>query len=188
MTRSDFLRNGLKSILGFTAELVDQQVESTARKMVIPQHRPPGAISEVAFLMKCTRCDLCREACPHGAITVAAATTGSAVGTPIIIPDTAPCHLCEDTPCISACPEGALLPVEKIKMGRAYVIQSKCFGYNGQVGMCDYCFDRCPLKNQAIVMENHKPRINAEHCAGCGLCEYFCPAPGKAIKVVVDRV
>lgn len=188
MTRSEFMRSGLKSIFGFAAEILDQQIESKAKKAIVPLHRPPGAIDELSFLTKCTRCDLCMEACPHQAIIKADAKYGSAIGTPMIKPQDAPCYLCEDMPCIKACPEGALLPTEKVKMGTAHVIQNKCFAFSGQVDSCDYCFDRCPLKGEAIVMDDRKPRVIAEACTGCGICEYFCPAPGNAIVVLPERV
>ncbi|MFQ5676505.1 MAG: 4Fe-4S dicluster domain-containing protein [bacterium] len=188
MTRSEFLRSGLKSLFAFAGEAFDHQVESRARKMVIPLHRPPGAIDELAFLTRCTRCDLCAQACPHDAIVKAGTRYGTAVDTPMIRPSETPCYLCDDTPCIPACPEGALVPVDKINMGTAHVIHIQCFAFNGQVNLCDYCFDRCPLKGHAIVMSDGKPRVLEENCVGCGLCEYYCPAPGNAIKVFPDRV
>ncbi|MFQ5605467.1 MAG: 4Fe-4S dicluster domain-containing protein [bacterium] len=188
MTRSDFLRDGLKSLFRFTAETLENQVEARARKMIIPVLRPPGAIDEISFLLKCTRCDKCIEACPHDAIVRADAKYGSGVDTPMLRPAEAPCYLCEDLPCVNACAEGVLLPVKEFKMGTAHLIYNKCFAYNGQVQMCDYCFDRCPLKNAAIVMEDDKPRVIVEKCTGCGICEYFCPAPGNAIKILPDRI
>ncbi|MFQ5639714.1 MAG: 4Fe-4S dicluster domain-containing protein [bacterium] len=188
MTRSEFLRGGLKSFFEFTAEVLDHQIESKAKKMVAPLHRPPGTIDELSFLAQCTRCDLCIEACPHDAIIKADPKYGVAVDTPMIVPAEAPCYLCQDTPCVSACPEGALVPIEKIKMATAYLIRNKCFAYAGQVNMCDYCFERCPLKGEAIVMEDRKPRVIADNCTGCGICEYYCPAPGNAIKVLPERM
>lgn len=188
ISRSEFLRGGLKSLFKFTAEVLDDKVEAKTQKMFIPLLRPPGAIDELSFLTKCTRCDLCMDACPHDAIVKAGTKHGMAVETPMIKPADAPCYLCADTPCISACPEETLVPVEKIKIGTAYVVQNKCFACNGQVDMCDYCFERCPLKGQAIVMENRQPRVIAEACTGCGICEFFCPAPGNAIRVLPERI
>lgn len=187
MTRSEFLRGGLRSFLEFTARVLDDQVEARAAKMVVPLLRPPGAIDELSFLATCTRCDLCIEACPHNALVRAGARCGAGVDTPTLVPDKAPCYLCPDTPCILACTEGALQPVEKIKLGTAHVIQNKCFAWNSQADRCDYCYDRCPRKGQAIVMENNKPRVCEEACTGCGICEFFCPAPGNAIRVLPAR-
>ncbi len=186
MSRSEFLRNGLKSICGYVVETVEQAVEAKTRNVVIPLLRPPGAIHELSFLLQCTCCDLCLKACPHGAIVKAESKYGPAVGTPIIQPSDTPCYLCEGYPCITACPEEALLPVEKVRMGTAHIILTKCLAYNGQI--CDYCFDRCPFKREAIVMENRKPRVIEANCTGCGICEYFCPAPGKGIKILCSPV
>ncbi len=186
ISRADFLRGGFKSICGYVVEAVEQVVKAKTDNVVIPLLRPPGAINELSFLLKCTRCDLCIKACPHAAIVTAAPKYGPAVGTPIIQPSDTPCYLCEDYPCIQACPEEALLPVENVRMGTAHLIHSKCLAYNGQI--CDYCFDRCPLKREAIVMENRKPRIIEAHCTGCGICEYLCPAPGKGIKILCNPV
>jgi len=183
MTRSDFLRDGLKHLFRLTAD----RVEAKANKMVVPLHRPPGAVDELAFLSNCTRCDRCIEACPYDAIVRADAKYGSAVDTPMIIPADAPCYLCEEMPCIGACPENALLqPTNKVKMGTAHIVLNKCFAHTGQADSCDYCFTRCPLKNEAIVMDERKPRIIGEACTGCGICEYFCPAPGKAVRILTE--
>lgn len=156
--------------------------------MVVPLLRPPGAIDELSFLTKCTRCDKCIEACPHKAIKKAEAKFGAALGTPMIEPTEAPCYLCEDMPCIAACPDGALLPTESPKMGAAFIAQNKCFAHNGMVDGCEYCFTSCPQKGTAIRMENRKPRIDEKACVGCGICAYYCPAPGKAISVVPKNV
>ncbi|MCP4397442.1 MAG: 4Fe-4S dicluster domain-containing protein [bacterium] len=171
---------------GYIVETIGQHVEAKIEQGLVPLLRPPGAINELSFLLKCTRCDLCLEACPHDAIVKAESQYGSAQGTPIIKPSGTPCYLCEGYPCIKACPDEALLPVEKVRMGTAHVIQNTCLAYNGQV--CDYCFDRCPLKREAIVMESRKPRVIEANCTGCGICEYFCPAPAKGIKVLPNPI
>ncbi len=188
ITRKEFFRSGLKSILKLVDDVTDQQVESKAKKMVVPLIRPPGAIDEASFLLKCTGCDLCARACPHDAVIPAEAKFGSAVGTPIIRPARNPCYLCEDFPCINACPEGALLPVVKVKMGIVHLIQNNCFAHNGQNPTCDYCYERCPLKDEAIVMEEDKPKVVEENCTGCGICEFYCPVQGNAIMVLPKKI
>ncbi len=185
MSRAEFLRNGLKSICGYVIETVEQVVDAKTRHVVTPLLRPPGAIPELSFLLQCTGCDRCVEACHQGAIVKAEPHYGPAAGTPIIRPSETPCYLCNDFPCITACPEQALLPVENVKMGTAHLIREACLACNGQI--CDYCFDRCPFKGEAIVMEERKPRVIEANCVGCGICEYFCPAPGKGIKIVRQR-
>lgn len=185
ISRSDFLRKGLKSLIGYAADAVTQVVEEKIDQVALPVHRPPGAVNEAAFLLKCTRCNACIKACPHNAIVIAGEKFAIAAGTPVIQPAEAPCYMCDGYPCIEACPEDALVPVERVKMGTAHLIYSKCFAYEGQI--CDYCFERCPIKREAIVIEDRKPRVIEENCTGCGMCEYICPAPGNAIVVLPGR-
>ncbi|MCP4725663.1 MAG: 4Fe-4S dicluster domain-containing protein [bacterium] len=185
ISRSEFLRAGFSNFADFLSGSVQSNVKETLKKAVIPLHRPPGALDELEFLSTCTRCDKCIDACPHEALVRAEAKHGAAIGTPMIIPNDRPCHLCEDYPCIKECPEPALSFINTVKMGAAHVITSKCFAFKNQV--CDYCHGCCPLKDKAIIMANNKPRINESHCTGCGLCEYYCPAPGSGIKIIPRR-
>ncbi len=77
---------------------------ATARRMrAFPVHRPPGAVAEIDFLERCTRCGDCIAACPHDAIVLASARMRGAEGTPIIVASESPCLHCPDTPCASAC-------------------------------------------------------------------------------------
>ncbi len=162
--------------------------QKKAETFTAPLIRPPGAVSELSFLLKCNRCNLCKDACPHNAIQNAGPKTGSAMGTPIIEPEQQPCHMCTDFPCISACPESALVPIQphKIpKIGTARLIPTKCLAFNGQI--CDYCHDCCPEKDKAITMQKGKPLIIDHKCTGCGICEFYCPATSKAIRILPFR-
>ena len=152
--------------------------------------RPPGAVEETEFLSLCTRCDECIKVCPAKAIKRSNGLTNIAVGTPIIVPKENPCVLCNGLLCIEACKEGALKPVEhvnKVKMGAATINQSRCLAWGGQD--CQLCFIKCPLQGDAIYQEDGKPVINAEKCAGCGICEYMCNTVNNtcAIKIVTER-
>ena len=109
--RATFLRQGWRRLLnsaaqgaGAALDLVDNQLSSSLL-------RPPGALPEAEFLLSCTRCNGCVEACPHGSIVKAPPQAGPAAGTPQILPANLPCYLCEDLPCIKACSDGALLPL-----------------------------------------------------------------------------
>ncbi len=66
--------------------------------------RPPGALPEKQFLQKCTGCDACMKACPVNVIMI----EDQQSRLPVIYPEVDPCILCEDRPCIRACPTGAL--------------------------------------------------------------------------------
>lgn len=145
-----------------------------------PFPRPPGALSEGAFLDACTRCDACMDACPHGAIGRMPA--GPLAGTPAMLPNEVACHLCEDTPCITACEPGALLPTEpaRFMLGFAEIQEATCFTFQGPE--CGACAPACPTK--AVKMVGVNPTIQDDLCTGCGLCREACPVWSKAILIV----
>ena len=65
---------------------------------------PPFAVDELDFLLACTRCDKCIEACPHDVLFKLPARTGlQAAGTPAMDLLNRGCHLCRDWPCVAAC-------------------------------------------------------------------------------------
>ena len=182
VSRSDFFRHGLRQLFSTATEVAAAFAQSSVEKIVMPSHRPPGAIEEGVFLLACTRCDACSDACPHDAIAVAGAEAGVGAGTPVIRPAVQPCLLCEDMPCITVCEDDALRPSDRVKMGTAHISMTNCLAYAGQI--CDYCFTQCPLRRTAIVMEGRKTRVIDDECVGCGICEDICPAPGGAITVI----
>lgn len=135
--------------------------------------RPPGAVDD--FLTLCTRCEECILACPAGAIG------HLNNGTPALNPNAVACILCPDTPCITACPDGALMPVEPelIFFGLARIQPDRCFVFKGPE--CGACVPACPVK--ALRLELTRPVIDAETCNGCGLCREACPVHGSAIVI-----
>jgi ferredoxin-type protein NapG len=147
--------------------------------------RPPGALSEPEFLAACTRCDECIKACPRWAIRRAGSELGERnEGTPVILPETNPCWLCEDLPCIAACGPGALTPLadrEDVAMGHAIVDSGLC--YSAQGSICESCQERCPLRPRAITVRfGELPEVDRDRCTGCGICVYLCPADAIAIE------
>ena len=137
--------------------------------------RPPGAVPD--FERLCTKCDECVIACPHGAIGKLDD------GTPAMDPEAAPCHLCEDLPCVTACLDGALelIEPELIFFGLARIDQDRCFVFKGPE--CGACKPACPTG--AIRLELTRPVIDLEACNGCGLCRAACPVHGGAISIDV---
>lgn len=151
------------------------------RSNAIPLHRPPGAVEENLFLDRCTRCGECAKACPHDAIIEASPRMRHAAATPTINAAIAPCYLCDELPCVAACPEEALLPGIPPRMGTASIKQVDCLAYQKQ--FCTVCYEHCPVEG-AITLDNGKPTIHADVCTGCGICVHVCPAPMNAVLYV----
>jgi Pyruvate/2-oxoacid:ferredoxin oxidoreductase delta subunit len=97
--------------------------------------------------------------------------------TPIIRPRETACNLCMKCPPL--CPSGALdnslTDMHRARMGRAVILKSLCYNFTGST-MCWTCHDRCPLRGTAVILENGLIPAITEHCAGCGICDYVCPA------------
>ncbi len=160
--------------------------------------RPPGALAEEAFLGACIRCGLCVRDCPYPTLRLAELGEAVALGTPYFEARTAPCEMCEDLPCIKACPTGALDPglteIDDARMGLAVVIdQEACIAFQGL--RCEVCFNTCPLRGDAISLEylhNERsgkhalfiPVVHSKACTGCGKCEQACILEEAAVKVL----
>lgn len=160
--------------------------------------RPPGAIAEEDFLGACIRCGLCVRDCPFDILYLAQLGEDAPTGTPYFIARTGPCEMCEDIPCVVACPTNALdhslTDITKSKMGLAVLAdQETCIAFQGL--RCEVCFNICPLRNKAISLElQHNARsgkhalfipvVHSDSCTGCGLCEKACILEEAAIKVL----
>ena len=160
--------------------------------------RPPGALAEDHFLSACSRCGLCVRDCPYKTLRLADIGEGPAVGTPFFVARRVPCEMCQDIPCVVACPTGALdkglVDIAKAKMGIAVLVgQETCLNFLGL--RCDVCYRDCPLLDQAITLERHHnertgkhavfiPTVHSDKCTGCGKCEKSCVLEEAAIKVL----
>ena len=160
--------------------------------------RPPGALSEPEFLGRCVRCGLCVRDCPYDTLDLALLGEPVAVGTPYFIARKVPCEMCEDIPCVAACPTGALDPgltdIDDARMGLAVLVdQENCLNFRGL--RCDVCYRVCPLIDKAITLEpRHNARtgrhslfipvVHSQACTGCGKCERSCVLEKAAIKVL----
>ncbi len=148
--------------------------------------RPPGALPAKDFDKHCIRCRRCMEVCPYQSIRMAHGNRGPDMGKPYIIARDTPCYLCDDFPCIAACPTDALQDVENMRavnMGLARIDQGLCLAYNGII--CRACYERCPIYGEAITLDEQLyPKVHREHCVGCGICEHVCPTEPKSIVVM----
>lgn len=146
--------------------------------------RPPGALPEKEFIKRCIKCNKCAQICPYFSIRMAHAEWGRSMGTPMIFSRDIPCYVCMKCPPV--CPTGALqnnvVNKEEVKMGIARINEEKCLPYNGII--CRACFENCPIFRGAIILEDELlPKVIADKCIGCGICERVCPVEGSAIIV-----
>ncbi len=160
--------------------------------------RPPGALEEDAFLGACIRCGLCVRDCPYDTLKLAELGENVALGTPYFVARDIPCEMCDDIPCVKACPSGALnhdlTDINESRMGLAVLIdQEACIAFHGL--RCEVCFNICPVRGKAITLDykhNERsgkhavfaPKVHSDACTGCGKCEKACILDEAAIKVM----
>ena len=146
--------------------------------------RPPGARTEEEFLARCLQCGQCAQVCIFDCIHMHTGFNFFLSGTPVINPVDAPCHLCMR--CSAICPSDALhdIPIEQVRMGFARLDREKCYTWKGLI-ICRSCFERCPLKGTAIVLDRGEYPVITDQCAGCGVCEHVCPQ--SAILTIPTR-
>jgi len=153
--------------------------------------RPPGALTEGYFGKLCNGCGDCARACPAEAIIMTGPATKRGDSSPQIVATESACVMCDGLLCSTACPVGALdsATPETMRIGRVVFDANACVAAQGLDPGCDYCFDRCPLKGTAITYKRGQgPEIHADHCTGCGLCVFFCPAQPKALEVTPEAL
>jgi ferredoxin-type protein NapG len=164
--------------------------------------RPPGAIPEVDFVGACIRCGLCVRDCPYHILELAKPENPVATGTPFFTARTLPCEMCEDIPCVKACPTGALdhnlTDIAKSHMGLATLVDHEtCLNFLGL--RCDVCYRVCPLIDKAITLDivpntrtgRHAmflPTVHSDACTGCGKCEKACVLEEAAIRVLPPKL
>jgi len=143
--------------------------------------RPPGAIAEEDFLSACTRCGLCVRDCPYDILQLAKLGEEVATGTPYFTARTGPCEMCEDIPCVPACPTGALdhalTEIKNARMGLAVVVdQEACKG-------CKVCEKRCQM--EAVSVIDKTAFIDETRCIGCGICVPTCKS--EAMRLIQKK-
>ncbi|MBI5814184.1 MAG: ferredoxin-type protein NapG [Nitrospinae bacterium] len=195
VTRRRFL--DASSLLGFLAGATALGLVSTGGGKWAYAQRPPGAIDADRFVSRCIKCGQCIRACPYDAIKMGEPGSGVAPGTPYIVSREKPCYMCEDIPCVKACPSGALdkslKDISKSRMGLAVLSDREtCLAIKGL--RCEVCYNACPLIGKAIKLEmwvnqrtgKHtifEPVVHSDSCTGCGKCEHSCVLDLPAIRV-----
>ena len=169
---------GRRGFLSEALKLVVQQAGGLLADRYAPRRhfRPPGALTEPAFLAACTRCGYCVEACPVDAIVSAPASAGLAAATPIIEPLVQPCVVCEGMFCATVCPTDALIaPVDgwaSEKMGRLALDTGRCIAFQGIE--CGVCARVCPIGAAALDLDDAGRPVIGAACVGCGICVRAC--------------
>jgi MauM/NapG family ferredoxin protein len=204
--RGDFFKSLGSLFAGFVASRIEEAVTGLGPKLL----RPPGALDEFEFLTKCTRCDKCMRACPENAITKAGPGAGLALNTPYLEPRSIPCFLCTTLPCVTSCEDEALIwprlvrsegtaleGPKAVRMGIARVKPRDCVTWGTMdraARECRICVDRCPYPEEALRIAPSvegeaigHPVVDADHCTGCGLCVFACPAEPGAITIEPRR-
>ncbi len=134
-------------------------------------HRPPWAVPEAEFTVRCTRCDDCIRACEPGILH-----RGSG-GFPEVRFEESGCDFCGD--CLAACEPGALsapVPAPSLAWRWKARIEANCLSQRGIV--CRSCGDACAeeaIRFQLEVGGRATPLLDAKACNGCGECLAVCP-------------
>ncbi len=196
--RRRFLGIALRSAVGVGLVATTLGVyQRQARALPATAIRPPGAADERSFQGACIRCGLCVRDCPYDTLKLAQLGDDVALGTPYFEARRIPCEMCDDIPCVKACPTGALDPalteIDNARMGLAVVVdQEACIAFQGL--RCEVCFNVCPIRGEAITLNyRHNDRsgrhalfipiVHSRACTGCGKCEKACILEEAAIKV-----
>ena len=124
-------------ILGLGLGLYSRQSQSLPATAI----RPPGVKHELDFQAACIRCGLCVRDCPYDMLKLAKPGEDIPLGTPWFEARVAPCEMCEDIPCVKACPTGALDPglvnIDDARMGLAVLLRHG--GVFFRESLCDQC-------------------------------------------------
>jgi len=135
--------------------VVSEQTETTEKKFV------------AADFDKCTGCGVCELVCAlerekvfdPRCSRIKVLRLHQLINTPVV------CRLCEDAPCVPACPRDALKQSEET--GVILVDEEKC-------DCCGWCVEACPY-GAIVVHPEKKIVIMCDLCDGQPQCVEWCP-------------
>jgi polyferredoxin len=193
--RRSFLKHGMQLLAGLA---VGGALTWVLRRRITTLLRPPGVVDEARFLENCLRCLQCVRSCPNRIIKITGGGHGIAsLYTPHL--EFRPygcdyfCQVCQQVCPNRAIPLQTLAGKQSTPIGKARIDQSACVVYEERVN-CLVCEEVCPVPEKAIIYETveertaegqplREPKMIAERCIGCGICEARCPAEPVAIRV-----
>jgi len=191
MDRRNFFRTALSKSGKTVVKAVDTQINRQASRWI----RPPFAINEFEFLLTCSRCNACIEACPHHVIFSLPARIGTKfAATPALDLLNYGCHLCEDWPCVTACEVKALifplpadpLPIEDNSDLTTDDLQTDNLKTGNSIAETTDDSNRTAdedITESRILPELARVSINKQSCLPyngpeCGACFDSCPVTG----------
>ena len=185
LNRRGFLLGSASAVFCAGATSV-AEADVEARELPAP---PPGSDCVSDLMRRCTACNLCISRCPSNVLE--AAGLGYGLGGVMMPRMDFTRGFCRPdcNECGKVCPSDAIRPFkpfEKREMRQAVALWRKTDCLVAKEGpACQNCVTHCPYG--AIAIEKggdgrNYPKVNPSKCAGCGACEYHCPA--KAIRVV----
>ena len=203
VTRRRFVGDVLKTACGVGLFGLGLGLYSNRASSLPAQYlRPPGALPENDFNGACIRCGLCVRDCPYDMLYLGKVGQNIPTGTPYFVARESACEMCEEIPCVAACPTNALShdlkDINDARMGLAVLVDHEsCIAFLGL--RCEVCYQICPIKDQAITLERQHnarsgkhaffiPVVHSDRCTGCGKCEEACILEEAAIKVLPQRL
>jgi ferredoxin-type protein NapF len=145
-----------------------------------PPQRPPWAVAEASFTVRCSRCDSCLQACPEQLIV-----RGSG-GFPEVDFRRGGCSFCGD--CLRSCSDGALqpaAPTPQAAWAQRVEFLPGCLAQRGVV--CRSCGDVCATRAIGFRLQlggRAVPQLSAEACTGCGSCIAVCPVQAVTLQTI----
>ena len=126
----------------------------------------------------CTGCKLCMLVCSFvkdGVFRISASRIFVDRRELVDVPQT--CRQCDDAPCMSVCPESAL--IRNATTGAIEVIDEKCTG-------CSACVEVCPYGVITLHPE-YNVAIKCDLCGGDPECIKICPFKALSLKEYVPE-
>jgi ferredoxin-type protein NapG len=140
---------------------------------------------------------MCVRDCPFNILHLAKPEEPMSTGTPYFRRRQLPCEMCEDIPCVKACPTGR---AGSFSEGHQQV-EDGLGGAGGSRDLPEFPWsalrhllsrlpgdrqgDHARPADQCAHGEAHPvhPVVHSDHCTGCGKCEKACPTEVASIKV-----